>query len=90
MRVTLTDMWLVVEKSQFPNITHEFIIASSFHIWRNNFTESKQGQGHEELDGASLREHEEFTKVKNITKVELGRYEIDTSYMVFLSFSTRL
>jgi hypothetical protein len=88
MRVTLTDMWLVVEKSQFPNITHEFIIAFSFHIWRNNFTESKQG--HEELDGASLREHEEFTKVKNITKVELGRYEIDTSYMVFLSFSTRL
>lgn len=77
-------MWLVVEKSQFPNITHEFIIAFSFHIWRNNFTESKQGQGHEELYGASLREHEEFTKV------ELGRYEIDTSYMVFLSFSTRL
>jgi hypothetical protein len=28
--------------------------------------------------------------VKNITKVELGRYEIDTPYMVFLSFSTRL
>jgi hypothetical protein len=37
-----------------------------------------------------LREHEEFTKVKNITKVELWRYEIYTSYMVFLSFSTRL
>lgn len=36
--------------------------------------------GHEELDAASLREHEEFTKVKNIAKIELGRYEIDTWY----------
>ena len=37
-------------------------------------------QGHEELDAASLREHEEFTKVKNIAKIELGKYEIDTWY----------
>jgi len=37
-------------------------------------------QGHEELDAATLREHEEFTKVKNIAKIELGRYEIDTWY----------
>jgi hypothetical protein len=27
-----------------------------------------------------LREHEEFTKVKNIAKIELGKYEIDTWY----------
>ncbi|KAL0314244.1 UNVERIFIED_CONTAM: Histone acetyltransferase of the MYST family 1 [Sesamum angustifolium] len=37
-------------------------------------------EGHEELDAASLREHEEFTKVKNIATIELGRYEIDTWY----------
>ncbi|THF98684.1 hypothetical protein TEA_026773 [Camellia sinensis var. sinensis] len=37
-------------------------------------------EGHEELDAASLREHEEFTKVKNIATVELGRYEIETWY----------
>jgi histone acetyltransferase MYST1 len=37
-------------------------------------------QGHKELDAASLREHEEFTKVKNIAKIELGRYEINTWY----------
>ncbi|KAK9110613.1 hypothetical protein Sjap_018673 [Stephania japonica] len=36
--------------------------------------------GHEELDAASLREHEEFTKVKNIATIELGRYEIETWY----------
>jgi hypothetical protein len=37
-------------------------------------------QGHEEFDAASLREHEEFTKVKNISKIELGKYEMDTWY----------
>ncbi|GAU41849.1 hypothetical protein TSUD_365960 [Trifolium subterraneum] len=37
-------------------------------------------QGHEELDAASLREHKEFTKVKNIATIELGRYEIETWY----------
>ena len=37
-------------------------------------------QGHEDFDAASLREHEEFTKVKNISRIQLGRYEIDTWY----------
>jgi histone acetyltransferase MYST1 len=37
-------------------------------------------EGHEELDAASLREHEEFTKVKNIATIELGKYEIETWY----------
>ncbi|GJV92999.1 putative reverse transcriptase domain-containing protein [Tanacetum coccineum] len=37
-------------------------------------------EGHEELDPASLREHEEFTKVKNIATIELGRYQIETWY----------
>ena len=37
-------------------------------------------QGHEEFDPASLREHEEFTKVRNILKIELGRHEMDTWY----------
>ncbi|KAE8692808.1 hypothetical protein F3Y22_tig00110830pilonHSYRG00011 [Hibiscus syriacus] len=36
--------------------------------------------GHEELDAASLHEHEEFTKVTNISTIELGRYEIETWY----------
>ncbi|XP_010245867.1 PREDICTED: histone acetyltransferase of the MYST family 1-like isoform X2 [Nelumbo nucifera] len=37
-------------------------------------------EGHEELDAASLREHEEFTKVKNIATIELGKHEIETWY----------
>ncbi|PHU10389.1 hypothetical protein BC332_22249 [Capsicum chinense] len=35
---------------------------------------------HEELDAASLREQEEFIKVKNIATIQLGRYEIETWY----------
>lgn len=38
------------------------------------------GDGHEEFDPASLREHEEFTKVKNIQFIELGRFEMETWY----------
>ncbi|PHT44721.1 putative MYST-like histone acetyltransferase 1 [Capsicum baccatum] len=41
-------------------------------------------EGHEELDTTSLREHEEFTKFKNIATIEFGRYEIETWY--FLPF----
>ena len=37
-------------------------------------------QGHEDLDPASLREHEEATKVKNINRIEMGRYEVETWY----------
>ena len=35
---------------------------------------------HEGLDEASLREHEEVTKVKNVQSIELGRYKMDTWY----------
>ncbi|PKU62538.1 putative MYST-like histone acetyltransferase 1 [Dendrobium catenatum] len=42
--------------------------------------DEKHVEGHEELDAANLREHEEFTKVKNIAKIEPGVYEIDTWY----------
>jgi len=35
---------------------------------------------HEGLDEASLREHEEVTKVKNVAFLELGRYQMETWY----------
>ncbi|GMH98055.1 hypothetical protein TrVE_jg12660 [Triparma verrucosa] len=35
---------------------------------------------HEGMDEASLREHEEVTKVKNVGKIELGRFCMDTWY----------
>lgn len=40
----------------------------------------EEGEGHENFDAQALREHEEFTKVKNIERIELGRYEMETWY----------
>ncbi|XVF62925.1 hypothetical protein PTKIN_Ptkin09bG0048000 [Pterospermum kingtungense] len=47
---------------------------------KNDMTseETNVEAGHEELDAASLPEHEEFTNMKNIAIIELGRYEIET------------
>jgi len=38
------------------------------------------GEGHEEFSEHALQEHEEFTKVKNIHSIELGKYEMETWY----------
>ena len=45
---------------------------------RNQKRKAEEGHedGHEEFDPQSLREHEEFTKVKNIQSIELGRWEM--------------
>ena len=32
------------------------------------------------FDANALKEHEEFTKVKNVEVIELGRYEMETWY----------
>nr|XP_018674944.1 PREDICTED: putative MYST-like histone acetyltransferase 1 isoform X3 [Musa acuminata subsp. malaccensis] len=45
---------------------------------KRKIDETHVEHGDEELDASSLQEHEEFTKVKNIAKIELGRYKIDT------------
>jgi len=42
--------------------------------------EDMEHDEHEGLDEASLREHEEVTKVKNVGRVELGRHTIETWY----------
>jgi len=47
---------------------------------KRKFDEAHGDHEHAEFDPASLREHEEFTKVKNIQTIELGKYEVDTWY----------
>ena len=42
-----------------------------------NYVEYGENAG---MDEASIREHEEVTKVKNVNKLELGRHMIDTWY----------
>jgi len=42
--------------------------------------EDKPDEEHAEFDPASLKEHEEYTKVRNILSVELGKHDVDTWY----------
>eukprot|EP00892_Ulva_mutabilis_P009320 jgi/Ulvmu1/6760/UM030_0096.1 len=42
--------------------------------------EDDHGSEHGNFDMTEIREHEEFTKVKNIERIELGRYEMETWY----------
>lgn len=40
----------------------------------------EEEEDHGPFDANAIREHEEVTKVKNVEKIELGRYELDTWY----------
>ena len=42
--------------------------------------EEEADEHHGEFDANALREHEEFTKVKNVEMVELGRHTMETWY----------
>ena len=42
--------------------------------------EAQELDEHEGLDEASLREHEEVTKVKNVAELQLGQYRMETWY----------
>ncbi|KAL1826876.1 hypothetical protein ACET3Z_005288 [Daucus carota] len=53
-------------------------------------TQNATKKGHKELDAASLREHEEFTKFKNIATIELGRYEIESHQNNFRDICKKL
>lgn len=42
--------------------------------------EEHDDEDHSMFDANALKEHEEFTKVKNVEMIELGRYEMETWY----------
>eukprot|EP00884_Botryococcus_braunii_P019696 jgi/Botrbrau1/640/Bobra.0161s0029.1 len=42
--------------------------------------EAHHDEEHAEFDAKALKEHEEYTKVKNVEWIELGRYEMETWY----------
>ena len=45
-----------------------------------DFAEPDSHDEHEGMDADSIREHEEVTKVKNVSMVELGMYQMATWY----------
>jgi histone acetyltransferase MYST1 len=42
--------------------------------------EMSDDEDHGDFDPQQLREHEEFTKVKNVDMIQLGMHEMDTWY----------
>ncbi|GKD69813.1 histone acetyltransferase of the MYST family protein [Tanacetum coccineum] len=68
-----------VEKMSYENLKYKVTGLKMTRHQKRKIDETHV-EGHEELDPASLREHEEFTKVKNIATIELGRYQIETWY----------
>lgn len=47
---------------------------------RRHEEEHDDDEDHSMFDANQLKEHEEFTKVKNVELIELGRYEMETWY----------
>ena len=47
---------------------------------KRKWDELELHEDHDGFDANQLKEHEEFTKVKNVDKIELGRYEMNTWY----------
>ncbi len=47
---------------------------------RKRRAEEVDDEHHGEFDANELRQHEEFTKVKNVDSVELGQYQMETWY----------
>jgi hypothetical protein len=43
-------------------------------------TESEEGEGHEMYDAETWQSHNELTRVKNVDRMEMGRYEMETWY----------
>ncbi|KAG5575450.1 hypothetical protein H5410_055584 [Solanum commersonii] len=77
------DEWVKLEQldlNSVETVVDEKVTSLKMTRHQKRKIDETHVEGHEELDAASLREHEEFTKVKNIATIELGRYEIETWY----------
>lgn len=74
------DEWVTVDR--FDLGAHE-ATGDGKKVTRNvkrKFDESHHAEEEGELDPATLKEHEEATKVKNISRIAIGKYEMETWY----------
>jgi len=82
------DGWeYYVHYLKFNRRMDEWVSAPALDLATADAADAKRAAGHEgadddhaEFDATALREHEEFTKVKNVERVELGRHEMETWY----------
>eukprot|EP01034_Spumella_vulgaris_P021694 gene21694-27744_t len=72
---------LFVENAPHPAASHSLSSSSALRTSTMISTIAEQDHDeHEGLDEASLLEHEEITKIKNISSVQLGRYIMECWY----------
>ncbi len=55
-------------------------LEKHIHRSKKRRIEDVDDEHHGEFDANELRQHEEFTKVKNVDSVELGQYQMETWY----------
>ncbi|KAG8463613.1 hypothetical protein KFE25_003886 [Diacronema lutheri] len=75
------DEWVGIER--FDLGAQETSGGDGKKVTRNikrKFDESHHAEEEGELDPVTLREHEEATKVKNINRIAIGKYEMNTWY----------
>mmetsp|Transcript_30369 Transcript_30369/g.98736 ORF Transcript_30369/g.98736 Transcript_30369/m.98736 type:complete len:455 (+) Transcript_30369:64-1428(+) len=70
------DTWVNISKMKLETL--ESVEAEKGGRKRKH--EEPVDEEHADFDPAALREHEEFTRVRNILQVELGKYTMDTWY----------
>ncbi|KAK3233508.1 hypothetical protein CYMTET_56194 [Cymbomonas tetramitiformis] len=79
------DEWVSLKNMDLSTVLTEDAVQQEGASGRTRNQKRKNDEvahedGHEEFDPASLREHEEFTKVKNINRIEMGKFDVQTWY----------
>lgn len=77
------DEWVSQDKLNLDTVIPPAVVDPSEGASKKRRVEEihseEEGEGHSDMEG-DLHEHEQITKVKNVGKIELGRYEMDTWY----------
>eukprot|EP00873_Tetraselmis_striata_P022574 jgi/Tetstr1/442838/TSEL_003215.t1 len=77
------DEWVGLPQMDLTTVDDtlsEINLAKNKNLKRKHDEAHSGDEEHAEFDPNALREHEEFTKVKNIDVIELGRHDMDTWY----------
>jgi len=77
------DEWVPVENLDLDTVVYRETFDPNDPKSKRQRIEEEHSEDdgeHEGISAQRLREHEEFTKVKNVGKIELGRYEMETWY----------
>ncbi|KAK9839708.1 hypothetical protein WJX81_007330 [Elliptochloris bilobata] len=74
------DEWVMMENLDLTTFDISDSEGSDGKGSKKRRMDEEADEHHREFDANALREHEEFTKVKNVETVELGRHTMETWY----------